>query len=70
MRSSACNARKICYIAPVTKNEIGKTNVVCEGFIISETHDAHIFLSELLFKISTSWTNDKVYAIVYDESTT
>ena len=53
MRSSVCNARKICYIAPVTKNEIGKINLVCEGFIISETRDTHIFISESLFKIST-----------------
>ena len=32
MYSSICNTKKVCYIAPVTKNEIGKINVVCEGF--------------------------------------
>ena len=39
MHSSICNAKCFCSIAPVIKNEVGKVNVVCEGFVISETHD-------------------------------
>ena len=40
MRSSVCNAKESCYITPVVLNEIGKLNVVYEGFFITETHDA------------------------------
>ena len=36
MKSQVCNAKKFCYIAPVALNEVGKTNVVCEGFVISK----------------------------------
>ena len=38
-----CNTKDFCYIAPVGKNEVGKINVVCEGFVISETHGAYIY---------------------------
>ena len=32
MKSQVCNAKKFCYIAPIVLNEVGKINVVCEGF--------------------------------------
>ena len=32
MHSSICNAKRVCYISPLIKNEVGKINVVCEGF--------------------------------------
>ena len=67
MRSSVCNAKKICYIAPVIRDEIGKINVVCEGFVISENHDVYTFILEELFKISTSRTKGNIYSIFSDE---
>ena len=33
LHSSTYNAKEFCYIAPVDKNDIGKINVVCEGFV-------------------------------------
>ena len=45
MRSFVCNAKK------------WKINVVCEVFLISETHDVYSFILESLFKISTSRSN-------------
>ena len=51
MHSYICNAKSVCYIAPVIKNEVGKINVVCEGFVISETHDTYTFVVDLLFKM-------------------
>ena len=51
MHSSICNTKKVCYIAPVTKNEIGKINVVCEGFVFPETHDAYTFVIDSLFNM-------------------
>ena len=48
---SVCNAKNFCYIAPVIKNEVGKIHVVCEGFAISETHDAYTFFLDSLFKM-------------------
>ena len=44
MHSSICNAKEFCYIAPDIKNEIGKINIVCEGFVISETRDTYSFV--------------------------
>ena len=51
MKSQVCNANFFCYIAPVVLNEGGKSNVVCEGFVISETHDAYCFLLNSIFKV-------------------
>ena len=51
MHSSICNSKEFCYIAPVVKNEIDNINVVCEGFVYSETNDAYIFELESLFKM-------------------
>ena len=51
IESQVCNAKKVCYIAPVVLNKIGKMNVACEGFVISETHDACCFILESIFKI-------------------
>ena len=49
MRSSVCNAKEFCYIVPVVLNKIGKINVVCEEFVITETHDVYTFILESLF---------------------
>ena len=51
MHSSICNTKSFCYIVPVIKNEVGKINVVCEGFLISETHDAYTFVLDSLFNM-------------------
>ena len=67
MRSSMCNARTICYIAPVVKNKISKMNVVCKGFIVIEINDVYTSTLESLFKMSTPRTKEMVYAIFFDE---
>ena len=64
MRSSLCNAKEFYYIVPVILNEIGWTNVVCEGFFIVETHDAYTLILELLFQMSTS-RKKKCICIIY-----
>ena len=51
MKTQVCNAKEFCYIVPVVWNEIGKIYVICEGFVISETHYAYIFILNLLFKM-------------------
>ena len=51
MKSQVCNTKFFCHIAPVVLNEVGKSNVVCEGFVISETHDAYCFILNSLFKM-------------------
>ena len=51
MHISICNSKEFYYIAPVVKHEIGNINVVCEGFIISETHEAYTFVFGALFNI-------------------
>ena len=51
MHLSICNAKFFYYIAPVIKNGIRKINCECEGFIISETHDAYIFVLDSFFKM-------------------
>ena len=51
MHSSICNDKGFCYITPVIKNEVGKINVVCEGFVISKTHDAYTFVLDSLFNM-------------------
>ena len=61
MRSYVCNTKCFCYVAPVVKNEIGKINFVCEGFVLSETHYAYTFIFESLFQIFTSRTRDYVH---------
>ena len=49
MRSSVSNAKEFCYIAPVVLHKIGRINVVCEGFVITESYDAYTFILEPLF---------------------
>ena len=44
MRLSVCNIKAFCYIAPVVLNEVGRINVVCKGFVITETHDVYTFI--------------------------
>ena len=48
-------------------NEIGKINVVCEGFVISETYDAYCFILNSLFKMYSRRTKNEEYAIFSDE---
>ena len=67
MHSSICNSKEFCYIAPVVKNEIDKINVVCEGFVYSETNDAYIFVLESLFKMCPNRVKKNVYVIFSDE---
>ena len=50
-RSQVCNAKTFCYISPIVLNEVGKNNVVCEGFVISETNDAYCFILNSIFKM-------------------
>lgn len=51
MHLSICNAKVFYDIAHVIKNEIRKINCECEGFIISETYDAYIFVLDSFFKM-------------------
>ena len=48
-------------------NEIGKSSVVCEVFVITENHDACTFILECLFQMSTVRNKKNVYAIFDDE---
>ena len=54
-------------VDPVVLNEIGKINVVCEWFVIAETHDVYTLVLESLFQMSTSRNKKNVYAIFDDE---
>ena len=67
MKSQVCNSKKNCYIAPVVLNEVGKINVVCEGFVISERHDAYCFILNSLFKMCPRRKKNEIYAIFSDE---
>ena len=67
MRSSVSNAKELCYIAPVLLNEIERFNIVCEGFVITENHDAYTFILESLFQMSSSQSKESVRAIYVDE---
>ena len=66
IKSQVCNAKQFCYIAPVPLNEVGKVNVVCEGFVISETHDAYCFILNLIFTICLG-RGKEVYVIFSDK---
>ena len=46
MRASVCNTNQCCYIDPVVLNGIGNINVICEGFVITETHDVYTLILE------------------------
>ena len=50
MKSQVCNTIFFCYIDPVVLNEVGKINVVCEGFVISKSHDVYCFILNSIFK--------------------
>ena len=67
MRSSVSNAKEFCYIAPVVLNKIGRINVVCEGFVITENRDAYTFILESLLQMSSTRSKDNVHAIFADE---
>ena len=47
-------------------NEDRKINVVCEGFVISETHDAYCFILNLIFTICLG-RGKEVYVIFSDK---
>ena len=66
MKTQVCNAKEFCYIVPVVWNEIGKNYVICEGFVISETHDAYCFILNLIFKMCLG-RGKEVYAIFSDK---
>ena len=51
MKLQVCNAKTFFYITPVVLNEVGKINVVCEGFVISEIHDAYCLILNSIFKM-------------------
>ena len=51
VKLQVCNAKKFCYIIHIVLNEVGKFNVVCEGFVISETHNAYCFILNSVFKM-------------------
>ena len=67
MISQVCNANKFCYIAPCVLNEIGKMNVVYEGFVIYETHDAYCFILSSIFQMCFRREKGEVYATFSDE---
>ena len=50
MKSQVCNMNKFCYIDPALLNEIGKINVVCEGFVIFKNYDVYCFILDAIFK--------------------
>ena len=52
---------------PGYKNEVGKINVVCEGFVISETHDAYTFVLDSLFKMCPLRGRKDIHAVFSDE---
>ena len=52
---------------PVVLNEIGRINVVCEGFVITENHDTYTFILELLFQMSSTRSKENVHTIYADE---
>ena len=54
MKTQVCNTKRFCYIAPIVLNDIGKFNVVYEGFVIFENHDAYSLILNSLFKMCTS----------------
>ena len=54
-------------MAPVVLNEIGRINVVCEGFVITKNHDAYTFILESLFQMSSTRSKENVHAIYADE---
>ena len=67
IRPYVCNATELCYIVSVILNEIWKINIVCEGFVSTETHNVYTFILEYLFYILTSRKNINVYGIFADE---
>ena len=64
MKSQVCNTIFFCYIDPVVLNEVGNINVVCEGFVISETHDAYCFILNSIFKICLG-RGEKKYTLYF-----
>ena len=67
MHSSIYNAKCVCYIAPVIKNEVGKINIVCKGFVISETHDTYTFVLDSLFKMCPHRGGGGIFMLFSDE---
>ena len=48
-------------------NKIGRINVVCKGFVITENHDAYSSILESLFQMSSTRSKENVHAIFADE---
>ena len=46
--ASVCSAKQFCYVSPFVLKTNENTNVVCEGFLITETQDALNFILESL----------------------
>ena len=65
MHSSISNAKSFCYIASVIKNEVGKVNVVCKRFVISETHDAYTFVLDSLFNMCSLRGGKDFHAVFF-----
>ena len=61
IRSSIYNTKEFCYITLVILNKIGWINVVCQGLVITETHDVYTFILESLFQMSISRNNTKIH---------
>jgi len=67
MKSSISNSSEFCYMAPVVLNEIWRINVVYEGFVITENHDAYTFILESLFQMSSKRSKENIHSIFADE---
>ena len=70
MKSQVLNAKEFCYIVPVVLNGVGKIDVVCEAFVISDAHDVYCLILNSLFKICLGMDKSEVYAIFSDKSMT
>ena len=66
MRSSISNTTLFYSIAQVVLNEIRRVNIFCEGFVITENHDAYTFILESLFQMSSTRSNENLHTIYAD----
>ena len=67
MKSFISNSAEFCYMVSVVLIEIGRINVVCQGFVITENHDTYSFILESLFQMSSKRSKENVHAIFADE---
>ena len=66
MYSKVCNVKEFCYVVPAVINNIEKINVICEGFMISVTHDASTSILKSLFNIFSFRTKDDILELFID----